>query len=419
MKLHEYQAKELLARFGVPMLPGLPATTPAGAVAAAEQLGGDLWVVKAQIHAGGRGKGRFKEDVSAEEIAKAARGEDAAGKGGVRLARSAAQAGEHAAAMLGRTLVTKQTGIEGKQVGTVYVAAACDIAKEFYLAMLLDRSVNRVLVMVSAEGGMDIEEVAAHRPEAIRRVHVDPAVGLLGFQGRELATTLGITGKAQGGAVKFFQALYEAYMQLDCSMLEINPLVLTTAGELYALDAKITLDDNALYRHPDIEAMRDLSEEDPTEIEASEVGISFVKLDGNIGCMVNGAGLAMATMDIIKFKGAEPANFLDVGGGASQQQVEAAFRIITRDPAVQGILVNIFGGIMRCDVIAAGVVEAVKQVGLKVPLVVRLSGTNAELGKQILATSGLNVIPASNLDEAADQIVAAVAAFATAAAGEA
>jgi succinyl-CoA synthetase beta subunit len=420
MKLHEYQAKELLGRFGVPMLPGLAATSPEAATAAAAQLGGELWVVKAQIHAGGRGMGRFKEDVSAEELAKAARGERAEGKGGVRLARSPADAGEAAAQLLGKTLVTKQTGIEGKQVNTVYVGVACDIAKEFYLAMLLDRSNNRVLIMVSAEGGMDIEEVAHHRPEAIRRVHVDPAVGLLSFQGRELATTLGITdSKGQAAAVKFFQALYKAYMELDCSMLEINPLVLTTDGKLYALDAKMTIDDNALYRHPDIEAMRDLSEEDPTEIEASEVGISFVKLDGNIGCMVNGAGLAMATMDIIQFKGASPANFLDVGGGANQEQVEAAFRIITRDPAVQGILVNIFGGIMKCDVIANGVVEAVKQVGLKVPLVVRLSGTNSELGKEILANSGLNVIPASNLDEAADQIVAAVAAYATASAGEA
>ena len=408
MKLHEYQAKELLARFGVPMLPGLPATTPAGAVAAAEQLGGDLWVVKAQIHAGGRGKGRFKEDVSAEEIAKAARGEDAAGKGGVRLARSAAQAGEHAAAMLGRTLVTKQTGIEGKQVGTVYVAAACDIAKEFYLAMLLDRSVNRVLVMVSAEGGMDIEEVAAHRPEAIRRVHVDPAVGLLGFQGRELATTLGITGKAQGGAVKFFQALYEAYMQLDCSMLEINPLVLTTAGELYALDAKITLDDNALYRHPDIEAMRDLSEEDPTEIEASEVGISFVKLDGNIGCMVNGAGLAMATMDIIDLAGSRPANFLDVGGGANKESVTNAFRILMRDEDVKAVLVNIFGGIVRCDRVAEGIIAAAKEVAIDVPLVVRLQGTNAREARQLLEASGLKLTVAEALDEAAQKVVAAV-----------
>jgi succinyl-CoA synthetase beta subunit len=409
MKLHEYQAKELLARYGVPMLPGKAATSPEGAVEAAQAVGGDLFVVKAQIHAGGRGKGRFVEDVSADEIAKASRGEDAEGKGGVRLARSLDDVRTHTANMLGKTLVTKQTGIEGKQVNTIYVAAACDIAKEFYCAILLDRACNKILFMVSAEGGMDIEEVAHTRPDAIRRVHVDSAVGLLAFQGRELATTLGITEpKAQAKAVKFFQALYTAFMELDCSMLEINPLVLTTQGDLVALDAKIDVDGNAIYRHPDVEAMRDLSEEDPTEIEASEVGISFIKLDGTIGCMVNGAGLAMATMDIIQFKGASPANFLDVGGGANQKQVEAAFRIITKDPNVKGILVNIFGGIMKCDVIAQGVIEAVKQVGLQVPLVVRLAGTNSELGKKILSESGLNVIPANNLDDAADKIVAAV-----------
>jgi succinyl-CoA synthetase beta subunit len=410
MKLHEYQAKELLARFGVPMLPGVAATSPEGAVEAAKSLPEGLYVVKAQIHAGGRGKGRFLEDVSAATIAKVVAGEDAdEGKGGVRLAKNLDDVRTHAANMLGKTLVTKQTGPEGKKVQTIYVAAACDIAKEFYLAALLDRSNNQVLFMVSAEGGMDIEEVAEHRPEAIRRVHVDSAVGLLGFQGRELAMTLGITDpKQQNKAVKFFQSLYQAYMELDCAMLEINPLVLTEQGELFALDAKVDIDANATYRHPAIEAMRDFSEEDPTEIEASEVGISFIKLDGNIGCMVNGAGLAMATMDIIQFKGASPANFLDVGGGANQKQVEAAFRLITKDPAVKGILVNIFGGIMKCDVIAQGVIEAVKQVGLNVPLVVRLAGTNSDLGKKILAESGLNVVPADNLDDAANKIVAAV-----------
>jgi succinyl-CoA synthetase beta subunit len=409
MKLHEYQGKSLLARYGVPTLPGLPATTPEEAVAAARELGEDLFVVKAQIHAGGRGKGRFKEDVSAEEIAKAALGLDAAGKGGVRLCRSLDDVRNAAAAMLGKTLVTKQTGIEGKEVGTVLVAAACDIAREFYVSVLLDRSNNRVLFMVSAEGGVDIEEVAEHRPEAILKVHIDSAVGLRGFQGRQIAYHLGITdGKSVRKAEAFFKALYEAYMGLDCAMLEINPLVLTAQGDLYALDCKMEADGNALYRHADIVAMRDVNEEDATEIEASEFGLSFIKLEGTIGCMVNGAGLAMSTMDIIQFKGGKPANFLDVGGGASQPAVEAAFRMITKDPAVKGILVNIFGGIMKCDIIANGVIGAVKEVGLTVPLVVRLSGTNSELGKKILAESGLAIIPASNLDEAAEKIVAAV-----------
>jgi succinyl-CoA synthetase beta subunit len=409
MKLHEFQAKSLLARYGVPMLPGLPATTPDEAVAAARALGADLFVVKAQIHAGGRGKGRFKEDVPAAEIAKAALGLDAAGKGGVRLCRSLDDVRNAAAAMLGKTLVTKQSGIEGKEVRTVLVATACDIAKEFYLAVLLDRSNNRVLFMASAEGGVDIEEVAEHNPDAILKLHVDSAVGLRGFQGRRIAHHLGITeGKAVRKAEAFFKGLYDAYMGLDCSMLEINPLVLTEQGELLALDCKMDVDGNALYRHDDIVQMRDVHEEDATEIEASEFGLSFIKLEGTIGCMVNGAGLAMSTMDIIQFKGAKPANFLDVGGGASQPAVEAAFRLITKDPTVKGILVNIFGGIMKCDIIANGVIGAVKEVGLAVPLVVRLSGTNAELGKKILAESGLAIIPASNLDEAADKIVAAV-----------
>ncbi|MCB9680414.1 MAG: ADP-forming succinate--CoA ligase subunit beta [Alphaproteobacteria bacterium] len=409
MKLHEYQAKSLLGRFGVPMLPGVAATDADGAVAAAKEVGGDLWVVKAQIHAGGRGKGRFVEDVDATEIAKAAKGEDAAGKGGVRLARTLDDVRAAAAAMLGKTLVTKQTGIEGREVRTIYVAAACDIAKEYYLSVLLDRSNNKVLFMASSEGGVDIEEVAEHNPEAIKKVWVDSAVGLRDFQGRELAYGLGLTDAKQvRKATAFFQALYQAYMDLDCSMLEINPLVLTEQGDLIALDCKMDVDGNALYRHDDIVAMRDVHEEEATEIEASEYGLSFIKLDGTIGCMVNGAGLAMSTMDIIQYKGAKPANFLDVGGGAKQKQVEAAFRIITKDPSVQGILVNIFGGIMKCDVIANGVVAAVKEVGLKVPLVVRLSGTNADLGKKIIDESGLDVIAATNLDDAADKIVAAV-----------
>ncbi len=408
MKLHEYQGKNLLAKYGVPMLPGEAANTPEGAVDAAHQLGGDMWVVKAQIHAGGRGKGRFIEDVSAEEIAKASRGEDAAGKGGVRLARSVEDVRAIAADMLGKTLVTKQTGIEGKLVSTIYVAAACDIAEEFYLSVLLDRSNHRIVFIACAEGGVNIEEVAEENPDALLHVHIDSAVGVTDYQGRSLAAHLGIEGKGTRKAVAFFKSLFTAYMDLDLSMLEINPLVLTTDGDLVALDCKMDVDGNALYRHKDVVAMRDLSEEEPTEIEASEFGLSFIKLDGKIGCMVNGAGLAMATMDIIQFKGAKPANFLDVGGGATQEAVEAAFSIITKDPSVEGILVNIFGGIMKCDVIANGVIGAVKKVGLEVPLVVRLSGTNAELGKKILAESGLPIVPTSNLDEAADAIVAAV-----------
>ncbi len=409
MKLHEYQAKSLLGRYGVPLLPGIPATTPDEAVAAAEKLGGPLWVVKSQIHAGGRGKGRFKGAVSDAELAKAAKGEDAEGKGGVRLARSIEDVREAAAEMLGNVLVTKQTGIEGKEVRTLYIEGGCAIDKEFYLSVLLDRSNNKVLFMASKFGGMDIEDVAESNPEAIIKVHVDTAVGLTDFNGRELAYALGITDrKAVNRAVGFFRSVFQAYMELDCAMLEINPLVLDKDGNLFVLDAKMEIDSNAVYRHKDIAEMRDVHEEEATEIEASEYGLNFIKLDGNIGCMVNGAGLAMATMDIIQFKGASPANFLDVGGGAKQDQVEAAFRIITNDPSVEGILVNIFGGIMKCDVIAKGVIEAVKQVGLEVPLVVRLSGTNAELGKKIIDESGLPVISATNLDTAAQAIVDAV-----------
>ncbi len=408
MKLHEYQAKALMERFGVPMLPGIPATTPEAAIDAANALSGDLYVVKAQIHAGGRGKGRFIEDVDAAAISAAAKGEDAPGKGGVRLAKSVDEVGQIAGEMLGKTLVTKQTGEEGRVVRAVYVCEACDIAEEFYLSVLLDRSNNKVLFMGSKEGGVNIEEVAETNPDAIFQVHVDSAVGFQAFQGREIAAKLGLTGRTARKAVGFFKTLFDAYMGLDCAMLEINPLVLSEQGDLIALDAKMEIDGNALFRHADIVEMRDLHEEDPTEIEASEFGLSFIKLDGNIGCMVNGAGLAMSTMDIIQYKGASPANFLDVGGGAKQEQVEAAFRIITKDPSVKGILVNIFGGIMKCDVIAKGVIGAVKEVGLEVPLVVRLSGTNAELGKKILSESGLDLIPATNLDDAADAIVAAV-----------
>ncbi len=411
MKIHEFQAKEILRRYKVPLLTGAPATTPDEAVAAAKSLGPQsIYVVKSQVHAGGRGMGRFKEEVSADAIQLALHGKKAEGKGGVRLAKSLDEVREHAAAMLGKTLVTKQTGIEGKVVRTLYIESGCDIGRELYLAMLLDRSNNRLLVMASSEGGMDIEEVAAHKPEAIHKVWLDPVTGFGGWQARELAFKLGMKGKEVNAAAAFFASLYKAYMEMDCSMVEINPLVVTKAGEVIALDAKMTFDDNGLYRHADVQAMRDLHEEDPSETAAAEWTLSYVKLAGNIGCLVNGAGLAMSTMDIIKFAGGEPANFLDVGGGANAQQVAAAFRIITADPNVKGILVNIFGGIMKCDTIANGVIAAVKEVGLQVPLVVRLAGTNVELGRKILAESGLDVVGVGDLDEAAEAIVSAVKA---------
>jgi len=408
MKIHEYQAKEVLRQYGVPVLAGGAATTVDEAVEVARQIEGSLWVVKSQIHAGGRGKGRFIEQVDSAAIAAAARGEDAAGKGGVRLARSLDEVREHASNMLGQTLVTKQTGSEGKQVRTVFIEAGCDIATELYLAVMLDRSNNNILFMASTEGGMNIEDVAHENPDAIKKIWVDPTVGLAAFQGRQLAFALGMEGKTVRAATKFFAALYNCYMQTDASMVEINPMVIDGAGSVIALDAKVSFDDNALYRHKDLAALRDVHEEDPSELEAGKWNLSYVKLDGNIGCMVNGAGLAMSTMDIIQFKGAEPANFLDVGGGATTEQVSAAFRIITSDPAVKGILVNIFGGIMKCDVIANGVISAVKEVGLEVPLVVRLAGTNVEMGREILANSGLNITPAGSLNEAADAIVAAI-----------
>ena len=410
MNIHEYQAKQVLGRYGVPTLAGQPATTPEEAVAAAQAIGGDLWVVKSQIHAGGRGKGRFKGSVSDAEIAKAAKGEAAGGKGGVRLARSIDAVKAESAEMLGQVLVTKQTGLEGKQVNTLYIESGCDIAQELYLSVMLDRSNNKILFMASEHGGMNIEDVAEEHPDAIKKVWVEPAAGMQGFQARQLAFGIGLKGKAMKSATKFFLKIYDAYMATDAAMLEVNPLVITGDDDAVCLDAKMSFDDNALYRQKDIDAMRDPSEEDPSELAAAEWNLSYVKLDGNIGCMVNGAGLAMSTMDIIQFKGAEPANFLDVGGGAKKEQVAAAFRIITSDPAVKGILVNIFGGIMKCDVIAEGVIAAVKEVGLEVPLVVRLSGTNADLGKKILAESGLAITPAGDLDEAADAIVKAVGA---------
>ena len=409
MKIHEFQGKEILRKHGVATLRGQVATTPAEARAAAESLGTAVCVVKSQVHAGGRGKGRFIGEVDDAALAAVLRGEDGVpGKGGVRVVKGADAAEAAATAMLGHTLVTKQTGAEGAVVHRVFVEEGCMIAKEFYLAILLDRAVGKVLVMCSKEGGTEIEETAAHRPEAILKEWADPITGLGAWQARNLAFGLGLSGKAVGSCTKLILGLYTAYMAADCSMLEINPMILTEDERVLPLDAKITFDDNALFRHPEYAAYEDPAEVDPQEAEAARHELSYVKLDGNIGCLVNGAGLAMATMDIIKFYGEEPANFLDVGGGANKEKVTAAFGIITADPAVKGILVNIFGGIMKCDVIAEGVLAAVKETGLKVPLVVRLEGTNVEMGKKIIAESGLRVIPADSMSDAAEKIVAAV-----------
>jgi succinyl-CoA synthetase beta subunit len=394
MNIHEYQGKELLKKYGVAVLEGHVAWTPEEAEAAAAKLPGPVYVVKSQIHAGGRGAGRFEDDPN--------------GKGGVRLAKSPAEARTAAAAMIGHTLITKQTGPAGRRVNRVYIEAGCDIARELYLSLLIDRATARVTIMASTEGGMEIEEVAAHHPEKILRVSVDPASGISGFHGRRLAYSLGLTGKQIGAFGKFVDAMYRAFIDLDCAIVEINPLVVTGAGEVVALDAKVSFDDNALYRHPDIEKLRDEAEEDPKELEAAKFGLNYVTLDGVIGCMVNGAGLAMATMDIIKLYGSSPANFLDVGGGATKERVTAAFKIILSDPNVEGILVNIFGGIMRCDVIAEGVIAAAREVSLNVPLVVRLEGTNVDLGKEIMAKSGLPIISADNLADAAEKVVRAV-----------
>ncbi len=396
MNIHEYQGKELLRRYGVAVLDGHVARSPDEAVAAAKRLPGPVYVVKSQIHAGGRGAGRFKEDPQ--------------GKGGVRVVKSLDEVRAAAEAMIGKTLVTKQTGPAGKTVLRVYVEDGCDIQRELYLGLLVDRATSRVTIMASTEGGMEIEEVAANHPEKILRVAVDPASGISSFHARKLAFGLGLKGGHVSAFSKFVLALFRAFTELDCAIVEINPLVVTGAGEVVALDAKVSFDDNALFRHKDLEALRDDSEMDPKELDAVRHDLNYVALDGEIGCMVNGAGLAMATMDIIKLYGAEPANFLDVGGGASKEKVAAAFKIITADPKVKGILVNIFGGIMKCDVIAEGVVAAVREVGLEVPLVVRLEGTNVERGKQIIDQSGLNVIPADDLDDAAQKIVAAVRA---------
>jgi succinyl-CoA synthetase beta subunit len=399
MNIHEHQAKAVLAEYGVPVPRGFAAFTPAEAKAAAEKLGGPVFVVKSQIHAGGRGKGRFE-----------GLGPDA--KGGVRVVKSTADVEANATEMLGRVLVTHQTGPKGKQVNRLYIEEGADIAKEFYLSLLVDRETSRVAVVASTEGGMDIEEVAHDTPDKIITFFIDPATGVWPHHGLQLATALGLTGSLAKQAGKILPQLYRAFVEKDMSMLEVNPLIATGDERLVLLDAKVSFDSNALFRHPDIVELRDETEEDPKEIEASKYDLSYIALDGEIGCMVNGAGLAMATMDIIKLYGAEPANFLDVGGGAGKEKVTAAFKIITADPNVKGILVNIFGGIMRCDIIAEGVVAAVKEVGLKVPLVVRLEGTNVELGKKIINESGLDVIAANDLSDGAEKIVAAVRAAA-------
>ncbi|GIQ79287.1 ADP-forming succinate--CoA ligase subunit beta [Bradyrhizobium sp. RD5-C2] len=395
MNIHEYQAKALLHEFGVPISRGVPVLKPEDADAAAKQLPGPIWVVKSQIHAGGRGKGKFKEASAGD-------------KGGVRIAKSVAEVDEFTKQMLGATLVTVQTGPHGKQVNRLYIEEGSDIDKEFYLSILVNRETSEISFVVSTEGGVNIEDVAHSTPEKIVSFSVDPATGIMAHHGRTVAEALKLKGDLAKQAEKLTGQLYAAFAAKDMAMLEINPLVVTKQGQLRVLDAKVSFDSNALYRHPDVVALRDESEEDAKEIEASKYDLNYVALDGTIGCMVNGAGLAMATMDIIKLYGMEPANFLDVGGGASAEKVAAAFKIITADPNVRGILVNIFGGIMKCDVIAEGVVAAVKQVGLKVPLVVRLEGTNVEQGKKIIRDSGLNVVPADNLDDAAQKIVKAV-----------
>lgn len=395
MNIHEYQGKALLKSFGAPVAEGVPVFKASEAEAAAQALPGPLYVVKSQIHAGGRGKGKFKE-----------LGPDA--KGGVRLAKSVADVVANANEMLGHTLVTKQTGPAGKQVNRLYIEDGADIERELYLSILVDRAVGRVAFVVSTEGGMDIEGVAHDTPEKIITRAIDPLAGVTTIDVDILVEALGLTGDAAKDAATLFPILYKAFVEKDMSLLEVNPLIVMKNGRLRVLDAKVSFDNNALFRHPELMELRDTTEEDEKEIEASKYDLAYVALDGNIGCMVNGAGLAMATMDIIKLYGAEPANFLDVGGGASKEKVTAAFKIITKDPAVKGILINIFGGIMKCDIIAEGVIAAVKEVGLQVPLVVRLEGTNAELGKKIINDSGLNVVSADDLDDAAKKIVAAV-----------
>ncbi len=390
MNIHEYQAKELLKKYHVAVPDGMAAMTVDEAVQAAQELPGPLYVVKAQIHAGGRGAGHFANNPE--------------GKGGVRLCKTKDAVKEAAQAMLGQTLITKQTGAEGKEVQRLYVTQGVDIEKEYYCSVILDRATSRVTFMVSTEGGMDIEEVAEHTPEKITYVAIDPATGMMPFHARELAFALGFSGPSLKSGIKFFLSLYKAFVELDASIVEINPLILTDQGEVMALDAKMNFDENALFRHPEIAELRDESEEDPMELEAAKYDLNYVNLDGNIGCMVNGAGLAMATMDIIKLAGGKPANFLDVGGGAQKEQIVAAFKLILSDPSVEAILVNIFGGIMRCDIIAEGIVAAAKEVQLNIPLVVRLEGTNVDKGKEILAHSDLAIIAADNLGDAATKV---------------
>ena len=394
MNIHEYQAKELLKRYGVAVPDGHVAWTPEEAELAAGKLPGPVFVVKSQIHAGGRGAGRFADDPD--------------GQGGVRVVKSLAEVKTAADAMIGHTLVTKQTGPAGRVVRRVYVEAGCDIARELYLSLLVDRVSGRVTIVASTEGGMNIETVAAQHPEKIQRVAIDPAAGYSPFHGRRLAAGLGLSGKTAAAFGKLAAALFKAFTELDCAILEVNPLVITGGGDVIALDAKVSFDDNALFRHDEWEKLRDEAEEDPKELEAAKYNLNYVALDGNIGCMVNGAGLAMATMDIIKLYGMAPANFLDVGGGATKERVTAAFKIILSDPNVEGILVNIFGGIMRCDVIAEGVVAAARDLQLSVPLVVRLEGTNVAQGRDIMARSNMAIIPADSLADAAEKIVAAV-----------
>jgi len=393
MNIHEYQAKELLAKYGVAVPKGIAAMSVAEAVAACDQLSGPLYVVKSQIHAGGRGAGKFKNNPM--------------GKGGVRLCKSKDEVKAAAEAMMNQVLVTKQTGPEGKQVQRLYVTDGVDIKREYYCSVVLDRDTSRVTFMVSTEGGMDIEEVAEKHPEKIFKASIDPASGMSGFHARKLSFGLGLEGDAIKSASKFFMSLYKAFIELDASTIEINPMIVTDKNEVLALDAKMNFDDNAMFRQPSVVEMRDESEEDENERAAKDWELSYVRMDGNIGCMVNGAGLAMATMDIIKHYGMEPANFLDVGGGATTERVTAAFKIILSDPKVKGVLVNIFGGIMKCDIIANGVIAAAKEVALSVPLVVRLEGTNVQLGKDILNNSGLPIIAADNLDDAARKIVEA------------
>jgi succinyl-CoA synthetase beta subunit len=385
MNIHEYQAKGLLAKYGVTVPKGGVAYTAEEAKTVAQELGGPVWVVKSQIHAGGRGKG-----------------------GGVKVVKSIEEVAETAKAMIGMQLVTHQTGPEGKEVKRVYVEEGCDIARELYLGAIIDRAQDCITFMASTEGGMEIEEVAAKTPEKIHMVSIDPATGIMPYHARKIAFGLGLEGKQVGAAVKFIIALYKSIVDTDASLVEINPLVITGSGEVIALDAKMNFDDNALFRHKDIAELRDPDEEDPSELEAAQYDLNYIKLDGNIGCMVNGAGLAMATMDIIQLNGGTPANFLDVGGGATKEKVTEAFKIILKDENVEGILVNIFGGIMRCDVIAEGVIVAAKEVALSVPLVVRLEGTNVDLGKKILAESGLPILSADDLGDAAEKIVKAV-----------